>query len=125
MRKLTKFTAFDEQTKTFINAEFWNQLQNLSNNDRVKIEYCIIQFGVRTLLTNSDYLKISVLESNLTLENLPSSTLQTANSDLKMNTYNNIKSFTSSTDVLGLIDGKYIYFIDCGTVVNTREKSGQ
>ena len=71
----------------------------------------MIQFGARTLLTNSDYLKILVLETNLTLENLPSSCLQTAHNDIKMNIYNNIKSFTSSTDDLGLIEGMYLYFI--------------
>ena len=49
----------------FINAEIWNLDTIINNNDKCLIKFALFQLGNKAVLTNTDYLSITVIESNV------------------------------------------------------------
>ena len=63
IRTLTKFSSIDSISNTNIATEFWNVTDSFSNNDKILIEYSSIQLGAKAVITNTDYIKITVLDT--------------------------------------------------------------
>jgi hypothetical protein len=102
-RTLKKFKAVDLKSNKFINAEIWNLENIINNNDKCLIKYALFQLGNKAVLTNTDYLSITVIESNvnLTALKLESSTTITT----KIKTYANFETFATSSEQVANLTG--------------------
>jgi len=111
-RTLKKFKAVDLISHKYINAEIWNLDTVINNNDKCLIKYALFQLGNKAVITNTDYLSITVIGSNVNLTSLqlPStSTLYT-----KIKTYILFDQFTTATEQVGNLSGNVnllIYFL--------------
>ena len=105
IRTLTKFSSIDSVSNTNIATEFWNVTDSFSNNDKILIEYSSIQLGAKAVITNTDYIKITVLESNcLPSTTIPESTI-IASCNQKLSNFSNIKDFIESLQIVCKFEG--------------------
>ena len=104
VRTSTEFTAIDSTDNANITIKFWNVSDQFSNNDKILIEYSSIQLGAKAVVTNTAYVKITVLESNCVSPIILESSV-VAPSNQKLGTFKNIKDFVESVQTVGNIEG--------------------
>ncbi len=108
-RKLTKITAIDSNLMKTIILELWDLKNTVSKNDKCKIFYPQLKKGSKTIITNSDYYSIEVIEKNCSFQmiNIPYS----ITNDSKSNKYTSNKTFADSKDSSATIEGYSYLFL--------------
>jgi hypothetical protein len=108
-RKLTKITAIDSNLMKTIILELWDLKNTVSKNDKCKIFYPQLKKGFKTIITNSDYYSIEVIEKNCSFQmiNIPYS----ITNDSKSNKYTSNKTFADSKDSSATIEGYSYLFL--------------
>ena len=64
---MTSFIANYKMSTASIKVELWNIDTILKNNDVIVINLALYQFKIVSVITNTDYITITVIEENYTL----------------------------------------------------------
>ena len=110
LKNLTKFSAIDLNSTFSINVELWDYEQlELNNLDLIEINNFILKINQNKIITNSDYISISILDHNQTIDS-NKLTLITV-SEPKLNIFDSIQLFTKSKDQTAFVKGQVLNLI--------------
>jgi hypothetical protein len=110
LKNLTKFSAIDLNSTFSINVELWDYEQlELNNLDLIEINNFILKINQNKVITNSDYISISILDHNQTIDSNKLKLITV--SEPKLNIFDSIQLFTKSKDQTAFVKGQVLNLI--------------
>lgn len=109
-KTLTSFIARDKMSSASIKVELWNIGTSLKNNDVVEIKFASYKIEINAVITNTDYIIITVIGENFALPNTSTANNTNVRSppDLKLNQFSDISTFANSKDKSGNVKGNLL-----------------